>query len=622
MTTIKPAVTAILAGLWLAGCQSPTPPQVTATPDVQQVKADLAQARAKAAESARLAQFFDDAFNQDLQDSPLFRSYLGMKTDYDQWDDVSEAQNDKSAAKNTARLNTLNTFQDELLSDQEKLSKTIYTLDIQRQQANDEFRHHTYIMHQFSAYHTFIPSFLINIHRVSELSDAEAYVGRLQKVNSLFDQVITQLQIREQKGVFPPKWSYEQMIQASENVITGRPFDRSSEDSSIWADFKGKVAKLDIEQDQKDKLLADARSALLASVRPAYKKMIRVLDKQMQITPEGDGVWRLPDGDKWYQNRLNWFTTTTLTSDEVHQIGLENVDRIHQAMLVIKEQVGFKGDLQAFFEFMRTDKQFYYASDTAGRERYMREATAYIDTMRSKIPDYFTLLPKADMIVKRVESFREKSAGKAFYQRPSPDGSRPGVYYANLYDMMSMPTYQMEALAYHEGIPGHHMQLAIAQELEGVPQFQKFVSFTAYTEGWGLYTEELAKDMGFYQDPYSDFGRLAMELWRACRLVVDTGVHAKRWSREKAIQYLMDNTPNPDEDARKAIERYIAMPGQATAYMIGKLKIMALRQQLSDALGDKFDIKGFHDEILKDGPVPMSLLEEKLNKWAAQQKSS
>ena len=330
----------------------------------------------------------------------------------------------------------------------------------------------------------------------------------------------------------------------------------------------------------------------------------------------------MPDGEKWYQNRLNWFTTTTLSADEVHQIGLENVDRIHQAMLAIKEQVGFKGDLQAFFEFMRTDKQFYYTSDTAGRERYMREATAYIDTMRSKIPEYFNLLPKADMIVKRVESFREKSAGKAFYQRPSPDGSRPGVYYANLYDMMSMPTYQMEALAYHEGIPGHHMQLAIAQELEGVPQFQKFVSFTAYTEGWGLYTEELAKDMGFYQDPYSDFGRLAMELWRACRLVVDTGVHAKRWSREKAIQYLIDNTPNPDEDARKAIERYIAMPGQATAYMIGKLKIMALRQQLSDALGDKFDIKGFHDEILKDGPVPMSLLEEKLNKWAEQQKSS
>lgn len=619
MTKLKPAVAAIVSALWLAGCQNASAPQDTPNVAKQQAEAQ-AMAQAKAAESARLATFFDDAFNEDLQDSPLFRSYLGIKTDYDKWDDESEAKYDREAAKRKARLATLASFDDALLSDQEKLSKTIFTLDIQRQEANDEFRHHTYVMHQFRAWHTLVPSFLINIHRVSELSDAEAYVSRLQKVNTLFDQVIDQLRIREEKGIFPPKWSYEQMIQASENVIAGRPFDRSNEDSTIWADFKSKVAKLDIEQDQKDKLLADARSALLASVRPAYKKMIRELDKQMQLTPEGDGVWRLPDGDKWYQNRLNWFTTTELTADEVHQIGLENVDRIHTAMLAIKDKVGFKGDLSAFFEFMRTDKQFYYASDDAGRERYMREATALIDTMRTKIPDYFNLLPKAEMVVKRVEAFREQSAGKAFYQRPAPDGSRPGVYYANLFDMMSMPTYQMEALAYHEGIPGHHMQLAIAQELEGVPQFQKFVSFTAYTEGWGLYTEELAKDMGFYQDPYSDFGRLAMELWRACRLVVDTGVHAKGWSREKAIQYLMDNTPNPDEDSRKAIERYVAMPGQATAYMIGKLKIMELRERLSNELGDKFDIKGFHDEILKDGPVPMSLLEEKLNKWAALQK--
>jgi len=621
MTKIKPAVAAIVSSLWLAGCQTATAPQDTTTVAQQQAQAKALQ-EAKTAESARLAKFFEDSFNEDLQESPIFRSYLGIKTDYDKWDDQSDEQKLKEAAKRVARLEALKTFDDSLLSEQEKLSKTIYMLDMQRQRANDAFPHHTYIMHQFRAFHTFVPSFLINIHRVSDLSDAEAYVGRLQNVRPLFDQVIDQLRIREKLGVFPPKWSYEQMIQASENVIKGIPFDRSSEDSTIWADFKSKVAKLDIEQDQKDKLLADARSALLASVRPAYKKMIRELDKHMQITPAGDGVWRLPDGDKWYQNRLNWFTTTELTADEVHNIGLKHVERIHNAMLAIKDKVGFKGDLPAFFEFMRNDKQFYYASDDEGRERYMREATAMIDTMRTKIPDYFNLLPKADMVVKRVEAFREKSAGKAFYQRPAPDGSRPGIYYANLYDMMSMPTYQMEALAYHEGIPGHHMQLAIAQELEGVPQFQKFVSFTAYTEGWGLYTEELAKDMGFYKDPYSDFGRLAMELWRACRLVVDTGVHAKRWSREKAIQYLMDNTPNPDEDSRKAIERYVAMPGQATAYMIGKLKIMELRERLSAELGDKFDIKGFHDEILKDGPVPMSLLEEKLNKWAEQQKRS
>ena len=249
----------------------------------------------------------------------------------------------------------------------------------------------------------------------------------------------------------------------------------------------------------------------------------------------------------------------------------------------------------------------------------MADAKAYIDTMEAKIPEYFGLTPEARMVVKRVEAFREKSAGKAFYQSPAIDGSRPGIYYANLYDMSAMPTYQMEALAYHEGIPGHHMQRAITQELKGIPDFQKYASFTAYTEGWGLYTEELGKDMGFYQDPYSDFGRLAMELWRACRLVVDTGLHAKRWSREEAIEYLVENTPNARYDAVKAIERYIAMPGQATAYMIGKLKIMELRDKSRAALGDKFDIRGFHDEVLKDGPVPLSLLENKIDAWIAQQ---
>jgi uncharacterized protein (DUF885 family) len=299
----------------------------------------------------------------------------------------------------------------------------------------------------------------------------------------------------------------------------------------------------------------------------------------------------------------------------VHDLGLKNVTRIHNEMLSIMDEVGFEGDLPAFFKFMRNSDQFYYAATDAGRKQYMDEAKAYIDNIEAKLPEFFGLTPKAPMVVKRVEAFRERSAGKAFYQSPANDGSRPGTYYANLFNMRDMPTYQMEALAYHEGIPGHHMQRAIAQELEGIPEFQKYLSFTAYTEGWGLYTEELGKDMGFYEDPYSDFGRLAMELWRACRLVVDTGLHEMKWSREKAIQYLVDNTPNSENDSIKAIERYIALPGQATAYLVGKLKIMELRQKAMDELGDKFDFRGFHDEILKDGPVPMVILEQKIGKW-------
>jgi len=574
---------------------------------------------AAATESTRLAAFFQKSFDDDVANSPVWQSYLGIKDDYDKWDDMSDAAAQAEIDNITLRIAQAKQFDTSQLNAQEQLSLEIYQQDIQRQLANDAFRHHTYVMHQFRAAHTFVPSFLINIHSISELSDADAYIQRLHGVKSMFNQVIDQLRIREKLGVYPPKWAYDQMIQASHNVISGTPFTESATDSTIYADFTQKITALGLSNAEQASYMSKLNTALTKSVQPAYEKLIAELMKQRLLSPEGDGVWRLPEGDKWYQNRLEWFTTTTLNAEEVHQIGIENVERIHTDMRGIMQQVNFTGTLPEFFEFMRTDPQFYYPDSEQGREDYMADAKAYIDTMEAKIPEYFGLTPEARMVVKRVEAFREKSAGKAFYQSPAIDGSRPGIYYANLYDMSAMPTYQMEALAYHEGIPGHHMQRAITQELKGIPDFQKYASFTAYTEGWGLYTEELGKDMGFYQDPYSDFGRLAMELWRACRLVVDTGLHAKRWSREEAIEYLVDNTPNARYDAVKAIERYIAMPGQATAYMIGKLKIMGLRDKARTTLGDKFDIRGFHDEVLKDGPVPLSLLESKIDAWIAQQ---
>lgn len=572
-------------------------------------------------ESQRLASFFEDSFEQGLKRSPMMQSRLGLKWDYDKWNNVSEAFSKESKELRQAAYAKAKGFDKSKLSDDEALSLDLFMLDLERKLANDEFPHHSYVMHQFRAWHTSVPSFLINIHRVSSVSDAQAYVSRLENVAPLFDQVIEQLEIRQALGIFPPKWSYEQMIEASANVLKGRPFVDSQKDSTILADFKGKVEALAISEDEKQALVDSANKALLNSVQVAYQKLIAKLTEHLALTPEGDGVWRLPSGSQWYQNRLNWFTTTSLSAQEVHELGLQNVARIHNEMRAIMKKVGFKGELSDFFVFMRESEQFYYAPSDEGRQRYMDEAKAYIDEMEAKLPEFFGLTPKAPMVVKRVEAFRERSAGKAFYQSPAKDGSRPGTYYANLFNMKDMPTYQMEALAYHEGIPGHHMQRAIAQELEGIPEFQKYLSFTAYTEGWGLYTEELGKDMGFYEDPYSDFGRLAMELWRACRLVVDTGIHEMKWSREKAIQYLVENTPNSHNDSTKAIERYIAMPGQATAYLVGKLRIMALREQAMEQLGDKFDFRGFHDEILKDGPVPMSILEDKINSWILSQKS-
>jgi uncharacterized protein (DUF885 family) len=587
-------------------------------PSTTSTSSDSASASAQTGtESEKLAAFFTQSFQQDLEMSPMRQSRLGLKWDYGKWDDVSPAADQARRELLETRLMQSQSFDRSQLSAKDLSSLTLYQTDLERAIANDEFRLHSYIMHQFRAWHTTVPSFLINTHKVTSVEDAEAYIERLEGVKPLFEQVIEQLKLREEAGIFPPRWAYDQMIQASANVISGNPFAEEVSDSSILADFTAKLDTLGLSNAEKGGLLSGANQALVSSVLPAYRQMMEVLAEQRDKSPEGDGVWRLPNGDSWYQNRLAWFTTTDLTAEQVHDLGLEHVERIHDQMRDIMTQVNFEGDLQAFFKFMREDPQFYYANNQEGRDRYLREAKEYIDIMEDKIPEYFGLVPKADMIVKRVEEFREQSAGKAFYQSPARDGSRPGTYYANLFDMGSMPTYQMEALAYHEGIPGHHMQRSIAQELEGIPEFQKYMSFTAYTEGWGLYTEELAKDMGFYQDPYSDFGRLAMELWRACRLVVDTGIHDMQWTREEAIQYLVDTTPNPQNDAVKAIERYIAMPGQATAYTVGKIQIMTLRDKAKSALGDKFSYADFHDEVLMYGPIPLNILEQKIDLWIA-----
>lgn len=569
-------------------------------------------------EQQRLMDYLAAMDRVNLERSPTFASFRGEKVGLDRWNDVSDAFADETLSIWRQRLQDLKGFDATKLEPAAALSLRIAQLTTERAIEGDRFRHNEYIMQQFRAPHTQVPSLLINIHRVNSPADLEAYLKRLEGVPLLFDQVIEQMRVRAERGVFPPRWSYPQMLEASANVITGAPFDNSA-DSTLLADFKTKLAGLSLEQQQAEALLARANDALLQSVQPAYDKLIAALREQQQVAPAGDGVWRLPDGEAYYDYLLRYYTTTDLSAEQIHQMGLENVARIHSEMRAIMQQVEFDGSLQAFFAFMREDPQFYFPETDAGRQAYLDQAAALIDTIGEKLPAYFGILPQADMVVKRVEAFRERSAGKAFYQSPTPDGSRPGIYYANLYKMSDMPTYQMEALAYHEGVPGHHMQRAISVELEGVPAFQKYVSFTAYTEGWGLYSEYLPKEMGFYQDPYSDFGRLAMELWRACRLVVDTGLHAKQWSREQAIQYLRDNTPNPPNDTVKAIERYIVYPGQATAYLIGKIRIVELREQARRQLGDKFDIRGFHDEVLKDGPVPLSLLEEKISAWVQRQ---
>ena len=365
-------------------------------------------------------------------------------------------------------------------------------------------------------------------------------------------------------------------------------------------------------------LLAAGRAALLNSVTPAYEHLISAMQAQQARASTDDGAWKLPDGDEFYAARLRNFTTTDLTAQQIHDIGLENVARIHDEMRALMRRVNFSGDLAAFFRFMTDDDQFYVADSAEGRAEYVRRATAAIDAMRTRLPQYFGRMPRAAMEVRPVEPFRERQAGLAFYQRAAPDGSRPGVYYVNTFDVRAIPLYQLEALAYHEGIPGHHMQLSIAQELEGVPRFRRFLTFyTAYTEGWGLYTEYLAKEMGGYQDPYSEFGRLVLELRRAIRLVVDTGLHYKRWTRQQTIDYILANQPSNPREADRDTGRYIVNPGQATAYLIGQREILRLRSEAQQSMGDRFSISGFHDAVLANGAVPLDVLGELVRDWSA-----
>ena len=569
-------------------------------------------------ETAALNALLEKAFDQRIARSPQFATTLGDKRNYDRWNDVSDARADEDLRLAKASLAEIKRKIDPAkLTGEGALSLALYEQDVARAGANDQWRRHVYLFNQMFGVQSQAPTFLINQHKVASRTDAEAYVARLERMGAYIDAQVARSEVNAAAGIMPPRHIYDYVLPAARNVIKGAPFTDGA-DSPLWADAKAKIGKLDAPEPVKAKLTEDARKALLGGVAPAYQRMIATLEAQKSKAPTDDGVWRLPNGDAFYAARLADQTTTALSANEIHQIGLDNVARLQSEMRAIMQKVGFTGDLRAFFTFMETDAQFFLPQTAEGKAEYIKRATAAIDAMNKRVPDFFTRTPKAPMVVRAVEAFREQAAGLAFYERPSPDGSRPGVYYANTVDMKALPTYQIEALAYHEGIPGHHFQIAIAQELGDLPRFRRFGGYTAYSEGWGLYTERLAKDMGFYQDPYSDFGRLTLEIRRAIRLVVDTGLHAKRWPREQAIQYILANQPGDRAQAAKDIDRYIVMPGQATAYMIGQQEILRLRDKAKAKLGAGFSYGAFHDVVLRHGAVPLGVLAANVDGWLAQ----
>ncbi|MGE0494016.1 MAG: DUF885 family protein [Vulcanimicrobiota bacterium] len=561
-------------------------------------------------ESEKANALFERAYQAHLERNPEEMSRLGMKRDYGKWTDRSD-QHAKQELELTKKFLTelRQTVDPKKLDPQTRLSYDLFVRESRQDIEAYPWRYHNYPVNQMFGIHAEIPTFMANVHRIDNLDDAQAYLARLHGIKPMLAQVCQGMSLREKRGIVPPRFVFALVLEDCRNILTGAPFEGEGV-NVFYHDFEQKVRKLELDEPVRQALLNEARQALLEDVGPAYRELIALLEQQQSRADERDGAWKLPEGDKFYAWALRRTTTTEMTSDEIHNLGLAEVERIHGEMRAIMKKVGFKGTLSEFFTFMREDQRFYYPNNDDGRQQYLKEATAIVNRMKGRLDELFITKPKADMLVKRVEPFRERSAGKAFYETPALDGSRPGYYYANLYDMADMPRYQMEALAFHEGIPGHHMQLSLAQELTDIPKFRKFLHPTAYIEGWGLYCEQLPKEIGFYQDPYADFGRLAMELFRACRLVVDTGIHSRRWTRQQGIDYYHQNTPNSLGDCVKMVERHIVMPSQATAYKVGMVKILALREQARQRQGDRFDLRKFHEVVLTNGPVPLDTLQK------------
>jgi uncharacterized protein (DUF885 family) len=573
-----------------------------------------------AAEDARLVAFLDAAFDESIASSPQTLTALGTKTNYDRLDNYTDAQAERQRAMSEAQLARMKAqFDYSKLSPAGQLNYRLFEYNITRAREQFRWRDYGFPMSTNGSPAGAFPVFLINQHRVDSVADAEAYIARIRETERAMREISANARAQAEKGIVPPKFNFAPVRADAKRAIAGAPFGAGA-DSPLLADFRKKVGALDAPADVKARLIADASAALSGPFRRAIGDMLATLDAIEPKSAGNSGAWSLPSGDEYYASRLSAQTTTDLSADNIHRIGLDEVARIHREMEAIKAQVGFKGTLRQFFQHIKTGEQFKYPNTDAGRQQYLKDADAFIAQVMQKAPLWFSRLPKAPLEVRAVETWRQETASVAFYNRPSPDGSRPGIYYVNLADMNQVLKPQIEGISYHEGAPGHHFQIALQQELEGVPKFRRFGGYTAYSEGWGLYAERIGREMGFYQDPYSLFGHLSLELWRAVRLVTDTGLHSKRWTRERAIAYFQENSLLSERDIVKEVERYINNPGQATSYKIGQLKILELRERAKRELGGRFDIRDFHAVVLENGPLPLDILEQQVVAYIATKK--
>lgn len=573
---------------------------------------------ARTAPSAELAAFFDRFDRAEMAIRPTLKTIRGIRDgDYGKWGaqtDAAEIARSRLIIDTGAELTKR--FDPTRLSPSDALSVRLFQARAKRAEAYFPFLTTGYSFHHWRSWQTELPAFLVASHSIANEAHAEAYVARIAGLGGVADARTAQAKASAAAGIIPPKWSFAPTLAELDGLLasgkgatlTGNP---------VIDDLRAKVAKLDLPAARKAALGERAIAAWTRSVAPAFARFRAEVVRQQGLATNDDGVWKLPNGRAYYNMLLAYHTSTSLNADQVHQIGLDETARIHAEMRAIMHKVGYRGSLRQFFDFTRTDPRFFHST----RKAYLADARGKLDGIERQLPKWFGVLPKDRLEVRPVEPFREKNSTVAFYQAPAPDGSRPGVYYISLYDLKALSKNEVEAVAFHEGVPGHHLQQSIQYALGDVPAFRRFGWFnTAYSEGWGLYAEQLGKEMGFYTDPYSDFGRLTLEVLRSARLVTDTGIHAKKWSREQAIDWFTANTPIHRDEIAKEVERYIVNPGQATAYTIGKLKILELRERAKTKLGNRFDIRGFHDAVLTSGPVPLDILEENVEAWIAGQR--
>lgn len=558
-------------------------------------------------DAERLDRFLAEAFAVDVERSPALQNRLGLKQKAGEWENLSPGFQEQSQALLRANLARLaDEIDPERLDASARLSYRLYVYLAERRIEEHAWRHHEYVLNHMSGWNQTIPATLINLHAVTSLVDAENYLSRVRGVPRLMQQALELLKQSAEQGIVPPRFALDRVIADGRAMADGAP---------VLADFTTKATALAIGDAEKTRLLNEANSAIREDFTPAFETMIRAATALRERAGVADGVWRLPDGSAYYAFKLRSATTSTLDAEAIHQLGLREVKRVRGEMQRIVRALNFDGTPDELIASLHADRRFYYPETDAGRAAYIAEAEGYIARMRKELPRLFLTVPSAEVRVRRIDAWREKGMS-SYYQRPSADGSRPGAFHVNLHSMRDAPRYQIEALTYHETIPGHHMVAATVAGLNDLPQFRRVASFAAYSEGWALYAELLPAELGLYRDAYADFGRLMYELRRAARLVVDTGIHSKRWSRERGIAYLREQAAIPEGVAVREVERYVVLPAQATAYQVGMLRILDARARARAILGKRFDLREFNETVLRNGPLPMDLLEAHVTQWA------